>query len=199
MREMRRAGTDGQRDERRCVPTSCCAAPRPSPFASPNNHTPSRTAAGIRTACLRPTGTDPHRPKTTAAGPPAEQPSPRGSPMYAQPPYPKTRDTRENRKSGDVREVRETAAVFTHGTTVPPASSSSPPSHAPFPSSFPSSSKPPAPPPSPAPGRVWWYVLYDELRRRDAAIDALAGRVERLEHESCRNRVPPWERRRYFE
>jgi len=145
---------------------------------------------------------DPH-------GPNSDRPAPdrlpttftRGSPMYAQPSHPETRDTR---KPG---EVREAAAVFTHGTTVSPVPSSSPPASAAVPASPPLSCPPPSPAPSPslspapapAPGRVWWYVLYEELGRRDAAIDALAGRVECLERRAGRERRPRWERRRYYE
>ncbi|HDS63111.1 MAG TPA: hypothetical protein ENN52_03080 [Methanofollis liminatans] len=116
--------------------------------------------------------------------------------MYAQPSYPKTRETRE---PGRPRAVREAAAVCNYGY---PASPAPAPSSSPSPAASPSLAASPAPTPGPAPGRgrVWWYVLHEELGRRDAAIDALAGRVDILERETARNRSsPPCERRRYFE
>ena len=104
------------------------------------------------------------------------------------------------------RDVREPAIAY-HDATAAPAQQPSFP--CPFPSSSPKHPAPPfdhppaaasiAPDPAPAPGRVWWYVLYEELARRDAVIDALAERVESLERESCRRQVPTFERRKYYE
>ena len=102
------------------------------------------------------------------------------------------------------QDVRETAIAYHAGTTATVVLS-------PFPFPFPAPSPQPSPPSdqtastapdkvsTPAPGRVWWYVLHEELARRDATIDTLAERVECLERERCRQRDPPWERGRYFE
>ncbi|MBT8507568.1 hypothetical protein AZH53_03925 [Methanomicrobiaceae archaeon CYW5] len=78
------------------------------------------------------------------------------------------------------------------GEAAPPPISAPPSEHPPATTST-ASDQPPAP------GRVWWYVLYEELARRDAVIDALAERVECLECECYRRQVPPFERRRYYE
>jgi len=124
--------------------------------------------------------------------------------MYAQPSHPETREPRETREFKRPREVREAAAVFNPGYIASPAPAP-PPSPSPAASSAlqppPQPAPHPSPPPNPAPapGRVWWYVLYEELARRDDIIDALAERVDILERETARNRTPPCERRRYFE
>jgi hypothetical protein len=149
----------------------------------------------------------------------------RGSPMYAHSPYPDTRKTRETRQTrdtkdtrqpgahrrfgepGGIRAVREAAPAFGRGCAASPAPapplsrSSSPVSSSPIsPAPSPLSSSPASRSQDPAPGRVWWYVLYEELGRRDAAIDALAERVDMLEDRRARReRLPPRERRRYYE
>ncbi|MBT8508709.1 hypothetical protein AZH53_09860 [Methanomicrobiaceae archaeon CYW5] len=85
------------------------------------------------------------------------------------------------------------------GTSPGPSGEAAPPPAPSFDHPSDATATAPGQAPTPAPGRVWWYVLYEELARRDAVINALAERVESLERESCRRQVPTFERRKYYE
>ncbi len=216
MRETRRAGpAERQRTPSargppelrgRCPPVS---APVPRTPGPPRSRTTARTTDTHR---LHQRTNRNHIHKTIAgvSEAPVEPPPFRGIPM----------NKRES--VSPPRFVRETAIVYHHEDAGPVLSAPHVSLFPRFPGSSPGPSGEAAPPPTPipappsdhppaaaspasgqastpAPGRVWWYVLYDELSRRDAAIDALAGRVACLERRDGREQRPRWGRRRYYE